>query len=110
MTEAVQAAWHRFTAGIRRVFHSFEDERTADSSTWQLTLRTQRDDLDGGWIAWVDELPGCVSEGATDKEALDNLGEAINLVLEVKIEEALARVVDEHPSDSEPSLRHVRIA
>ena len=32
---------------------------------------------DGGWIAEVPSLPGCVSEGATRAEALENVQDAI---------------------------------
>lgn len=112
MAETVQSLWQRITGALRRVFHAFESERTETSSTWELTLRTEPDELDGGWTAWVDELPGCASEGATEKEALDNLAEAINLVLEVRIEQALARAADQaaEPATTEPSLRRVRVA
>ena len=35
------------------------------------------DPEDGGWIAEVPSLPGCVSEGATRVEALENVQDAI---------------------------------
>lgn len=37
---------------------------------------------DGGYTAIVPALPGCISEGDTRKEALDNIVEAIRLYLE----------------------------
>jgi predicted RNase H-like HicB family nuclease len=37
---------------------------------------------DGGYTVLVPELPGCISEGDTLDEALDNIGEAIELYLE----------------------------
>jgi predicted RNase H-like HicB family nuclease len=35
-----------------------------------------------GYIAWVQELPGANTQGATLEEARDNLQEAVMLVLE----------------------------
>jgi predicted RNase H-like HicB family nuclease len=41
----------------------------------------QRDE-DGFFVAEVPALPGCVSQGATRSEALDNVRDAISLYLE----------------------------
>lgn len=38
---------------------------------------------DGGYTAYVPALPGCISEGDTEAEALRNIEEAIDLYLEV---------------------------
>jgi len=37
---------------------------------------------DGGYTAVVPALPGCISEGETREEALDNIQEAIRLYVE----------------------------
>lgn len=37
---------------------------------------------DGGFTVYVPSLPGCISEGNTRDEALDNIQEAIDLYLE----------------------------
>jgi len=37
---------------------------------------------EGGYIVYVPSLPGCVSEGDTENEALKNIREAIELYLE----------------------------
>jgi predicted RNase H-like HicB family nuclease len=37
---------------------------------------------DGGFTVYVPSLPGCVSEGETEEEALSNIQEAIELYLE----------------------------
>jgi predicted RNase H-like HicB family nuclease len=37
---------------------------------------------DGGFTAYVPSLPGCISEGDTREEALQNLREAVELYLE----------------------------
>ncbi|MCK9307153.1 MAG: type II toxin-antitoxin system HicB family antitoxin [Methanoculleus sp.] len=38
---------------------------------------------DGGYTVYVPGLPGCISEGDTREEALDNIREAIELYLEI---------------------------
>jgi hypothetical protein len=42
---------------------------------------TERDELDGGWIAVSVDLPGCMSQGETEAEALENLADAVDGVL-----------------------------
>ncbi|RPI19636.1 MAG: type II toxin-antitoxin system HicB family antitoxin [Ignavibacteriae bacterium] len=37
---------------------------------------------EGGYTIYVPSLPGCISEGETEKEAIDNIKEAIELYLE----------------------------
>jgi len=37
---------------------------------------------EGGYTVYVPSLPGCVSQGETEKEALKNIKEAIELYLE----------------------------
>jgi predicted RNase H-like HicB family nuclease len=39
-------------------------------------------DEDGYWIAEVPSLPGCVSQGDTEEEALANIKEAVELYIE----------------------------
>ena len=43
-------------------------------------------DEDGVWIAECPSIPGCVSQGSTRDEALENIREAIALCLEVRTE------------------------
>lgn len=37
---------------------------------------------DGGYTVFVPSLPGCISEGSTKEEAIENIKEAIELYLE----------------------------
>jgi predicted RNase H-like HicB family nuclease len=39
-------------------------------------------DEDGGFVATVPSLPGCISQGDTEREALKNIKEAITLHME----------------------------
>ncbi|MBM2814970.1 MAG: type toxin-antitoxin system HicB family antitoxin [Ignavibacteria bacterium] len=41
-------------------------------------------DEDGVWIAECFSIPGCVSQGKTKEQALDNIKDAIILCLEVR--------------------------
>ena len=43
-------------------------------------------DEDGVWIAECPSIPGCVSQGDTEDEALANIREAIELCIEVRAE------------------------
>ena len=47
---------------------------------------------EGGYIAFVEELPGAISQGETLDEARENLREAIELILETNRELALEGV------------------
>ena len=42
---------------------------------------------DGYWVTEVPSLPGCISQGKTRSEALDNIQEAIELYIESLIED-----------------------
>ena len=54
-----------------------------------------------GYIAWVEDLPGANTQGATLEEARENLREAIRLVFEANRELAQADIEDE-PVIKEP--------
>lgn len=48
-----------------------------------MTLKVVLEPSDeGGYTAYVPSLPGCISEGDTEDEALANIREAIQLYLE----------------------------
>lgn len=44
---------------------------------------------EGGYVAFVEELPGAITQGETLEEARENLKEAVALILEVNRERAL---------------------
>jgi predicted RNase H-like HicB family nuclease len=91
---------------IRRVFRAFETHRDdgAASATWHLTVSTERDELDGGWIAECVELPGCMSQGETEEEAVENLADAIGGILAVRVQAQLLKDVQrDHPAQT----RHI---
>ncbi|MBI4609109.1 MAG: type II toxin-antitoxin system HicB family antitoxin [Candidatus Rokubacteria bacterium] len=53
---------------------------------------------DGGFTVYVPSLPGCISEGDTEEEALQNIKEAIELYLEPTEDDSIvsekARVIE----------------
>lgn len=51
-------------------------------------------DEDGVWIAECPAVPGCVSQGGTQEEALANIQEAIALCLEVRAERGLPLTIE----------------
>ena len=46
-------------------------------------------DEDGMWVVECPAIPGCVSQGKTREEAIENIREAIQLCLEVRAEQGL---------------------
>lgn len=59
----------------------------------KFTVTVARDE-DGVWIAECPSIPGCVSQGKTKNEALDNVQEAIQLCLEVRAENGLPLTIE----------------
>jgi predicted RNase H-like HicB family nuclease len=53
-------------------------------------------DEDGVWIAECPAIPGCVSQGMTKEQALENVKEAIKLCLEVRAEQGLPLTIETH--------------
>ena len=51
-------------------------------------------DEDGVWIVECPSIPGCVSQGNTKEEALENIKEAIALCLEVRAEQGLPLTIE----------------
>lgn len=51
-------------------------------------------DEDGVWIAECPVIPGCVSQGETREEAIDNIRDAISACLEVRADRGLPLTVE----------------
>ena len=56
-------------------------------------------DEDGIFVAECPAIPGCVSQGATEKEALKNVEDAIRECLEVRAEKGMPLTVAIHQVD-----------
>ncbi len=53
-------------------------------------------DEDGAFVAECPAIPGCVSQGHTEKEALTNIEDAIRQCLEVRAELGMPLTVSVH--------------
>ncbi len=51
-------------------------------------------DEDGIWVVECPAIPGCVSQGETKEQALENIKEAIDLCLDVRAEKGLPLTVE----------------
>ena len=51
-------------------------------------------DEDGVWVVECPAIPGCVSQGATKDEALENIKEAIAVCLEVRAEKGMPLTIE----------------
>ncbi|HEV7157295.1 MAG TPA: type II toxin-antitoxin system HicB family antitoxin [Caulobacteraceae bacterium] len=53
-----------------------------DSPRYAIVIEPLGESEGGGYLATVPDLPGCVSDGATDSEALENAHDAIEAWIE----------------------------
>lgn len=51
-------------------------------------------DEDGVWVVECPAIPGCISQGQTKDEALENIKEAIYLCLQVRAERGLPLTIE----------------
>ncbi|HVF48853.1 MAG TPA: type II toxin-antitoxin system HicB family antitoxin [Pyrinomonadaceae bacterium] len=51
-------------------------------------------DEDGVWIVECPSIPGCVSQGGTREEALENIKDAIRLCLQVRAEKGYPLTIE----------------
>jgi predicted RNase H-like HicB family nuclease len=73
--------------------------------TLHLTVRVEPDELDGGFVAECVDLPGCMSQGETEEEALENLADAISAVLAVQMQDQMAALRHHHTARHEHRLK-----
>jgi predicted RNase H-like HicB family nuclease len=59
----------------------------------KFTVTLDRDE-DGVWIVECPAIPGCVSQGATKGEALEQIKDAIRLCLEVRAERGMPLTIE----------------
>jgi len=53
-------------------------------------------DEDGVWVVECPSIPGCVSQGRTKEEALENIRDAIDACLQVRAELGFPLTVETH--------------
>ena len=57
------------------------------------TVTLDRDE-DGVWVIECPSIPGCVSQGQTKEEAIENIKDAIKLCLEVRAERGMPLTIE----------------
>jgi predicted RNase H-like HicB family nuclease len=95
-----------FFGALRKAFGRAEDRRdiirdpgnVAHRGAWELCIVVEPDPVDGGFVAECPDIPGAMSQGETEREAVENLIDAINTVLEVKIEQHFETVDFDMPN------------
>lgn len=61
----------------------------------RFTITIERDE-DGIFVAECPAIPGCISQGKTEKEALENIKDAIKQCLEVRAEKGMPLTMAMH--------------
>ena len=56
-------------------------------------------DEDGAYVVECPAIPGCVSQGSTEQEALENIKDAIRQCLEVRADRGMPLTVATHEVD-----------
>jgi predicted RNase H-like HicB family nuclease len=59
----------------------------------RFTVTIDRDE-DGIWVIECPSIPGCVSQGNSKEQALENIKDAIKLCLEVRAERGLPLTIE----------------
>ena len=67
---------------------SNQDTTNNTSIKRQFTIRYQSEEEEGGFSSQCLELPGAISQGETIEELIENMKDAINLILQSITEEA----------------------
>lgn len=83
--EALRNASGRGTRGRVR----WDGEKKELHAEIEFKIAVVEDEVDGGYVVECVNLPGCMSQGETVEEALDNLSEAIAGVLAARIDRNL---------------------
>ena len=63
------------------------------NKTMKLPVTMYRDE-DGWYVVDCPVIPGCMSQGRTETQAMENIREAIELCLEVRQEQGLPLVIE----------------
>jgi predicted RNase H-like HicB family nuclease len=68
-------------------------KREPQEKTMRLPITVYQDE-DGWYVVECPVIPGCMSQGKTQAEALQNIQEAIQLCLEVRQEQGLPLMIE----------------
>lgn len=68
----------------------------------RLRFVIERDELDGGWVAYCPEIPGCAGQGETETESLLDAANSAMEIIKFRVEEAIRNHQHESSSTTEP--------
>jgi predicted RNase H-like HicB family nuclease len=85
----------KFFAVLRKIYGRPEDEREciyeppteSHIGTWNLEVSVTPDEIDGGFIAECATIPGAVSQGESEEEAVEGLIDAVQGIVAAKMHE-----------------------
>lgn len=83
--DAIRKTVSRGTRGDAR----WNVEEQAVDAEIEIRLTVTADEIDGGYVVECLNLPGCMSQGETVEEAVENIGEALFGVLAARFERDL---------------------
>ena len=66
------------------------------SSEMSFAVALREDKEEGGFVAECLDMPGCVSQGETREEAMENIQKAIHSCLDVIFEDCIREVMRKH--------------
>jgi predicted RNase H-like HicB family nuclease len=104
VVRAIRAAVRTAKVEWKGVQHDDRGETTLSGNV-TFRVEVEADELDGGFVARCLDLPGCVSQGDTEQEAVENLVEAISGVMEARMQRHL-RVQPLHDPDERVTKPH----
>lgn len=84
------------------------EERAVDAEI-EIRLSVTADELDGGFVVECLNLPGCMSQGETVEEAIENMGEALFGVLAARFERDLREQEKEIEAPGDPVPRELSV-
>jgi predicted RNase H-like HicB family nuclease len=101
----------KFFAVLRKVFGAPEDAREciyeppteSHIGTWKLEVSVIPDEIDGGFIAECANIPGAVSQGETEEEAVEGLIDAVQGIVAAKMQENFREANESAPGTYELS-------
>jgi len=104
-------------AAIRRILGKPESRRDVThrpdgvehTGQWTLHVSVEPDPLDGGYVAEALDFPGALAQGETEEAALENLIDALQGVIAVRMEERI-RSLDAEPDAPASSGRVVEFS
>ena len=82
---------------VSKILPGSEDDETRWDIHLNVVIREVSDDGETYYPAECPEIPGCVSEGATEDEAKRNIQDAMRLCLSVIPEDAVRQLADRAP-------------